>query len=84
MLHRLHEEIQRVVPDNRDVAYDDLANMRYLDCVVKETQRYYMVAGATIYRIFDEDIQLGDTTIPKGVCAPPFRCIVADADCSSA
>jgi cytochrome P450 len=60
---RLHEEVHQVLGD-RVATSEDLKNMPYLKCVVKETLRLYPVVTMNV-RVLDEDIYLHGYRIPK-------------------
>ncbi|KRT82806.1 cytochrome P450 [Oryctes borbonicus] len=70
-----HPEIQAKVVEesisilgkdpNAVVTIQDLQNMNYLDCVIKEILRYYTTVPAH-ERLLDEDITIDGITLPKG------------------
>lgn len=63
---KLLEEIQSVVPDQEiDVTQEDILNMPYLDAFIKESLRFFPVVPV-LTRILNEDMCLGEVTIPKG------------------
>ncbi|XP_054260181.1 cytochrome P450 4c21-like [Macrosteles quadrilineatus] len=64
---RLFKEISSVVGPNDDVTLEDLSKMPYLDMVVKETLRWFMIAPF-ILRKPTKDITLSEITVPAG-CA---------------
>ncbi|XP_054724770.1 cytochrome P450 4c3-like isoform X1 [Uloborus diversus] len=49
----------------RPASYDDLRNMKYLECVLKESQRLYP-SVPLIGRKLDEDITFEGLTVPRG------------------
>ncbi|XP_071498890.1 cytochrome P450 4C1-like [Diadema antillarum] len=62
---RLHDEMDRVFGDaNRPVTTDDLAELSYLTCVVKETLRLFPSVPA-IQRKLEDDIVLDGKVVPK-------------------
>lgn len=71
----LHPEVQRKVQEEvdalfgedteRPVVEDDLKELKYLECVIKETQRIYPPAPY-IARELLEDVHVNNVTIPKG------------------
>ncbi|GFQ97627.1 cytochrome P450 4V2 [Trichonephila clavata] len=64
---KIHEELDRIFGSDvdRDVTESDLNDLKYLDCVLKETLRVYTVAPI-IGRILQEDTNICGYTIPKG------------------
>ncbi|XP_066915024.1 cytochrome P450 4d1-like isoform X1 [Clytia hemisphaerica] len=62
---KLREEINQVVEDFDNVTYTDIANLKYLDMVIKESLRYYN-ASIRVGRLAAQDCHIGDTWIPKG------------------
>lgn len=64
---RVHEELDRVFGDDvdRPVTLDDLRDLPYLDCVIKETLRLYP-SVPVVARQIDEDMKIGEQLIPKG------------------
>ncbi|XP_071954514.1 cytochrome P450 4V2-like isoform X1 [Antedon mediterranea] len=67
---RLQEELDQVFGGdrNRPVTTDDFKELKYLDCVIKETLRMYPsvpIFGRTI----EESISIGGKTVPEGTQA---------------
>ncbi|XP_077980629.1 cytochrome P450 4V2-like [Glandiceps talaboti] len=64
---RLHQEMDTIFGDSdRSVTMDDLKEMKYLDCVVKETLRLY--PSVPIFaRTLDCDVTLAGHHVPKEV-----------------
>ncbi|KAM7305826.1 cytochrome P450 4V2 [Ixodes scapularis] len=67
---KLHEELDFIFGDDweRPVTVDDLKHLKYLDCVAKESMRLYPPVPL-IARNIDEDVKVGEYTIPKGTVA---------------
>ncbi|CAN7947280.1 unnamed protein product [Ixodes hexagonus] len=64
---KLHEELDSIFGDDteRHVNYEDMKELGYLECVIKESQRIY--PSVPFYgRLCEEPFQLGGTTLPKG------------------
>ncbi|KAF8763959.1 Cytochrome P450 4V2 like protein [Argiope bruennichi] len=62
---KIHEELDIIFgEDDRESTVEDLNNMKYLECVVKETMRLYPPVPI-IAREIRNDIQYGKYTIPK-------------------
>ncbi|XP_029850544.4 cytochrome P450 4V2 [Ixodes scapularis] len=64
---KVHEELEEVLQGDleKDVTMDDLKQLKYLDCVVKECQRLYP-SVPFIGRTVTKDITLGGNVIPEG------------------
>uniref|UniRef100_A0A2A4IZA0 Cytochrome P450 n=1 Tax=Heliothis virescens TaxID=7102 RepID=A0A2A4IZA0_HELVI len=63
---KLYEEIKRVIGDeDRYVTDDDFKQMPYLEMVFKEVLRLFPI-GAILQRTLNEDITVGDYTLPAG------------------
>ncbi|GFR10032.1 cytochrome P450 4V2, partial [Trichonephila clavata] len=63
---KLYEETERIFGNNmdRDVTESDLNDLRYLDCVLKETQRLYPPVPIIGRRLL-EDTNICGYTLPK-------------------
>ncbi|CAA91268.3 Cytochrome P450 [Caenorhabditis elegans] len=69
---KLYEEIMEA-KENGGLTYDSIHNMKYLDCVYKETLRFYPPVIHFIRRLCREDITIRGQFYPKGaivVCLP--------------
>ncbi|KAL1427953.1 hypothetical protein MTO96_017072 [Rhipicephalus appendiculatus] len=64
---KVHEEIDAVFgsDEERPVTTEDIKQLKYLDCVIKEALRLYPPIPL-IARELGEDLSFGDVTIPKG------------------
>uniref|UniRef100_A0A0P5QZ04 Cytochrome p450 n=1 Tax=Daphnia magna TaxID=35525 RepID=A0A0P5QZ04_9CRUS len=61
------EELHQVFGDsNRPCTSNDFAQLKYLDCCIKETLRMY-TNGPLIMRSIPEDLKAGNFTLPKGM-----------------
>jgi len=67
---KVHEELDAIFADNpcREVTMGDLAEMRYLECCIKEALRLYP-SVPSFGRILSEDVQLGKYLVPAGTTA---------------
>ncbi|CAL1291880.1 unnamed protein product, partial [Larinioides sclopetarius] len=64
---KLHEELDRILGKDVEVpvSVDDLNNLVYMECVIKESNRIYTVVP--VYgRQVNEDINICGYTVPKG------------------
>jgi len=64
-MKRLQEEIESVVSKHRQVIESDLAAMKYLHCVVRETMRLYPAVPLAIPHESVEAVTVGGYYIPK-------------------
>lgn len=64
----VYEEILDVLPDNNSLKFSDVANLKQLDRVIKETLRLF--PGAPLSgRVFSDDVHLDDFIMPKNSSA---------------
>jgi cytochrome P450 len=70
---KLHEELNRVLPDGKTPSVDDLPNLKRTESVLAESMRLFPPAWA-IGRLAIEEHEFGDYPIPKGalVLTSPF------------
>ncbi|CAN7948821.1 unnamed protein product [Ixodes pacificus] len=64
---KIHDELDSIFGDDteRHVNHEDMKEMRYLECVLKESQRIY--STVPFYsRLCEEPFELGGTILPKG------------------
>jgi len=63
---KVHEELDEIFGDSdRDIEFEDLPNLKYLECVIKEAQRMFP-SVPMIGRELEEDTELGGFNCPKG------------------
>jgi len=62
---RLQDELDRVLGTKDVPDFEDLSKMPYLDAVVKESMRLWPVISSGSFRTTEEEIQVGEYTIPK-------------------
>jgi len=64
---KVHSEIDSVFGEDkiRPINNEDLKDLKYLECCIKEALRLYPSVPA-IARLVKEDFQMGSYTIPKG------------------
>ncbi|XP_077541892.1 cytochrome P450 4c3-like [Haemaphysalis longicornis] len=63
----IHDELDSIFGDDKDryVTPEDLKQMKYLECVIKESQRIYP-SVPVVARTCTEPFTLGGVTLPKG------------------
>ncbi|CAH0004437.1 unnamed protein product [Clonostachys byssicola] len=66
ILHKVQEEIDRVVGRDRLPQFEDRPNLPYVEAVVKEAFRWHPVAGMGVPHASDEDQIYNGYLIPKG------------------
>ncbi|CAH0548829.1 unnamed protein product [Brassicogethes aeneus] len=62
---KIYEEVVDVIGYTGSVESKDLPKLKYAECVLKETQRFFAPAPA-IARELTDDLDLGDVTLPSG------------------
>jgi len=62
---KLHEELQRVLPDGKIPSIEDLPNLKYTESVLAESMRLFPPAWA-IGRLAIEEHEFGNYQVPKG------------------
>ncbi|KAM7305825.1 cytochrome P450 4V2 [Ixodes scapularis] len=67
---KVHRELDEVFGDDwdRPVTLEDMKNLKYLECVIKESMRLYPPVPV-VARNIDEDMKVGEFTIPRGTVA---------------
>lgn len=63
---KLREEIDSVLGDKSEITSEDLNNLIYVSCVVKETLRLWPPANGTVRMIDTDDFYINGMNIPKG------------------
>ncbi|XP_022089628.1 cholesterol 24-hydroxylase-like [Acanthaster planci] len=63
VLYRLKNEVESVIGDKNDVAFEDLPKLEYMTAVLKETLRLYPPAGGTLRQTVEE-VYLNNVRIP--------------------
>lgn len=65
---KCHDELDHIFSDDqsRDITMDDLRQMKYIECVVKESQRLYP-SVPILGRTLSTDINVTGHLVPKGV-----------------
>ena len=66
VLAKLKKEIGSVVTNDENITVNQLSDMPYLDCVIKEGMRLWPAAALGAIRVASKDIEYGAYNIPKG------------------
>lgn len=61
---KIFQEIQKVCGDSTDVTLDQLSQLKYLECFIKETLRLYP-SVPIVARRFGADGEIGGYFVPK-------------------
>ncbi|KAM4642694.1 cytochrome P450 2G1-like [Discoglossus pictus] len=73
---KLHEEIDRVIGQNRIPNFEDKANMPYMDAVIHEIQRFSDVLPMNVPHSVIRETKFHGYTIPSGTDVIPLICTV--------
>ncbi|XAR57833.1 Geraniol 8-hydroxylase [Bertholletia excelsa] len=66
VLEKARAELQEIVDIGKPIEESDIARLRYLQAVVKETMRIHPPAPFLIPRKVETDVELGGYTVPQG------------------
>jgi cytochrome P450 len=71
---KLTNEINLVLGERNNVTFDDLTNLEYLECTLKETLRKYPPAVQFMREINEEEYSINGINFPRGtwVAISPF------------
>jgi len=63
---KIQDELEEIFGDSeRPATNEDLKKMKYLECIIKETLRFYP-AGPVFGRLLTEDVKIGKYVLPAG------------------
>ncbi|CAI5442490.1 unnamed protein product [Caenorhabditis angaria] len=65
-MRKVQKEINENCKSSSSISFDELTNLKYLDCVIKETLRLYPLATLANSRNCMKTTQVGDFLIEKG------------------
>jgi len=70
-LNKLQQEIDHFLSDEKELSYELINSMPYLDMVIRETLRMYPLASLVVNRLCMEDTEVCGQKIPAGVAVQP-------------
>lgn len=66
---KIYEELKGIMEtSDSEITHEDIGRMKYLEQCIKETMRMFPTVPL-IARVIEEDTQVGDYILPKGVSA---------------
>ena len=72
---KVREEVGSVLAGRQNLTYDDLKELKYTQCCIKEAMRLYPPVNM-IFRQLDQDLEIDRHILPKGMhCNIPIRSI---------
>ena len=63
---KLRDEVDNITSDNKQLTYNDLQSMTYLDQIISETLRYHLSLGQGRYTLKDYKVPGHDLVIEEG------------------
>ena len=63
---KLKDEIDSVITSNADITLENMKKLKYLECVMSESQRVHSVAGGLFNRRLEEDTTMFGIPLSKG------------------
>lgn len=63
---KLRDEIDSVLGDRNEITNEDLNNLNYVSCVIKETLRLWAPVSSPTREVNVDDFQINGINIPKG------------------
>ncbi|KAI6234065.1 CYtochrome P450 family [Aphelenchoides fujianensis] len=71
LLLKVHEELDRVIGDDRIITMDDRSRLPYLNAVILESQRCGNVVVQNVLRVLTRDVHVQGRTLKKGTYICP-------------
>ncbi|XP_068953512.1 cytochrome P450 2C19-like [Petaurus breviceps papuanus] len=76
IIGNIHEEIDRVIGQNRSPCMEDRNKMPYTNAVIHEIQRYIDLLPTNVVHAVTDDVQFRQYLLPKGTTILPLLCSV--------